>query len=157
MKKFIVPCAVFMALVISLLTLPSGKTLASIADSWSHGFKRTNAGSLSINVAEGLFFDGDTFTLLVANGGRKTATIAAGAGTVTISPNAGRIVSVLVTTAGTVALTCFDNASLASGTIVALTPATTVLATTYTVNNPVANGITCSDPVSGPAVTVSYN
>lgn len=86
-----------------------------------------------------------------------TATVAANAGTVVVKASPGRLYRVLVTTAAsTGVLTIYDNASAASGTVLAVVPASTAAGTLYNLEVPAANGITVSAPASCAAVTLSY-
>lgn len=118
--------------------------------SYNYGFNGTNWDRLRT--------DGNTSgTLRVANGGAKTSAVAAAAGTVTISALPGRLVSILITVAGTVSTTCYDNNAAASGTIIGITPATTAVGNVYTFNMPATSGITCSNPASSAGFTAAYN
>lgn len=93
-------------------------------------------------------------------GGTSTATIAAAAGATTVvSAGARRVWSFLATSAGTVALICFDNASAASGTIVLQTPATATAGTEYgpITGRALVNGLTCNSAAGAPAGTFSLN
>ena len=98
--------------------------------------------------------------LRVTTGGAfATPVPAATAGPGAVKASAGRLVRLLVTTAGsTGAFTCYDNASSASGTVIGAISATNGASVGYTVelNMPAANGIFCVSAASGPAVTVSY-
>lgn len=98
-----------------------------------------------------------TGTMRVANGGASNLAVAAAAGTVVVKASSGRLVSILITAAGTAATTCYDNASAASGTIIGITPATTTVGTVYNFNMPATNGVTCSNPASSAGFTISYN
>jgi hypothetical protein len=91
-------------------------------------------------------------------GGNVTGTVAAGAGTTVVKGGPGRLVSVLVTTAGTGtgSVAFYDNASAGSGTEIGIVPATIAVGTFYTFNMPAANGITVVNVASGPALTVSF-
>jgi hypothetical protein len=92
-------------------------------------------------------------------GGLTNATIAAGtAGPQAIKASAGRLVSVLITTAGSTSETFYDNPSACSGTIIGVTPAITSLGQTYVFNNPGVTGITaCGTVTTSPGLTVNYN
>jgi len=81
--------------------------------------------------------------------------LAAGVTTTTVIKNVARkLYSVLVTVAGSNALTCYDNASAASGTIILIVPAGSTAGSI--VSAPGANGasgITCAGNASNPGVT----
>jgi hypothetical protein len=71
---------------------------------------------------------------------------------------AGYLSGVLVSAAGTAqALTIYDNASAASGTVIGVIPAGATAGQYYPFNMPAANGITCSGSSNNPAVTVAYS
>jgi hypothetical protein len=99
-----------------------------------------------------------------AEGGSTTTTIAAAtAGPTVIKGSAGRLSTVVITTAGTAtAVTFYDNASACSGTIIGIIPTTATLsaavagAPPYVFNMPAANGITACGGTTSAAVTVSY-
>lgn len=83
-----------------------------------------------------------------------TKAIAAAAGTVVVKAAPGRLARVVVTASG--AVTFYDNASAAFGTILFATPASPAVGTVYDVSMPAANGITASAAASSSAVTVLY-
>jgi len=80
-----------------------------------------------------------------------------------LTTSAGEVVGILVTASGTTAMTCYDNASAASGTVVAIVPATgTSVNNSYvgeiiSVEMPLANGLTCGGGSGNPGVTVGIN
>ena len=117
----------------------------------------TSAGRADAQVYWNSLLRESTGQLSVHDGGDRNKVIAAAGGTVVISAAPSSLVTVVITAAGTASLTCFDNASAASGTVIGVTPATTTLGSIFSFNMPAANGITCSDPVGGPGVTISYN
>jgi hypothetical protein len=82
--------------------------------------------------------------------------VASAAGTVVIKGRAGRLCSITVTTTGSGLIVVYDNASAASGTIIASLPASPALGE-YPIDMPAANGIVISAPASSPAVTVAYS
>ncbi len=97
--------------------------------------------------------------LLMTTGGTATVAVLTGtAGSAVIKASAGRVCRALVTSAGTSTdnLTIYDNASAASGTILAIIPGGTAVGTVVDINMPAANGIYASNVASGPAVTLSY-
>jgi hypothetical protein len=90
-------------------------------------------------------------------GAASTAAVAANAGTVVVKSSPGRLSKVVVTTAAsTGVLTVYDNASAASGTVLAVVPASTTAGTVYALDLPAANGIVVSAPASCAGVTLSY-
>lgn len=92
-----------------------------------------------------------------AIGGQQTVAIAA-AGSANIKTTPGRLCNVLITTAGTVPITFYDNAlGNSTGTIIGVTPATSPIATIYSFNIPAALGISAVGGAGSPAVTVGYN
>ena len=97
---------------------------------------------------------GETLTTV---GGQFRQAVASGAGTVTLKTAPGRLCRIAVTVAGTVAFSVFDNASAASGTLLFTSPTTTTLGTIFDVQMPAQNGITISNPASGPGLTVSWD
>jgi len=99
-------------------------------------------------------FVGETLSTF---GGQFSQAVASGAGTVTLKAAPGRLCRIVITAAGTAAVSIFDNASAASGTALFISPATTNLGSIIDVQVPAQNGITVSNPASGPNVTVSWN
>jgi hypothetical protein len=94
---------------------------------------------------------------LVSWGGCFRQAIASAAGTVTLKAAPARLCRILVTAAGTAAVTVFDNATAASGTILFVSPTTTTLGQIFDSQMPAQLGITVSDPASGPGITVTWN
>ena len=94
---------------------------------------------------------------LISVGGRFSQAVASGAGTVIIKAAPGRLCRIVVTVAGTVAFSAFDNPAAASGTLLFTSPATTNLGTIFDIQIPAQNGITISNPDSGPGITVSWD
>ncbi len=89
-----------------------------------------------------------------------TKAIAAGAGTTVVKGASGRLVNVVITTAGTSSdnATIYDNASAGSGTILAVIPGgTTLTGAQVAIDLPAANGITVVNVGSGPAFTLGYS
>jgi hypothetical protein len=92
----------------------------------------------------------------VSSGGRTSTAIAASTSANTvIKASAGRCASILVTTTGTNALQVFDNASAASGTIIAALPTSPAIGL-YVFGTPAANGITVGGNANNPGVTVFW-
>ena len=88
------------------------------------------------------------------------AAIAASAGTTIVKAAPGRLVNVVITTAGTSSdnATIYDNASAGSGKILAVIPGgTTLTGAQVVIDLPAANGITVVNVASGPAFTIGYN
>ena len=88
-----------------------------------------------------------------------TTPIAAGSSTTVVKQSPGRVAAVIVTTSGTSSdnATIYDNASAASGTILAVIPGGQTVGTRYSVDMPAQNGITVVNVASGPAFTVGYS
>ena len=88
----------------------------------------------------------------------KTAAIASAAATTVIKGAPGRVVNVLVTTAGTSTdnATIYDNTA-GSGTILGVVLGGTAVGTQITIDMPAANGITVVNVASGPAFTLGYS
>ena len=90
----------------------------------------------------------------------QTAAVAAGAGTTIVKGQAGRLVNVVITTAGTSSdnATIYDNATAASGKILAVIPGgTTLTGASVSIDLPAANGITVVNVSGGPAFTLGYS
>jgi hypothetical protein len=84
------------------------------------------------------------------------ATVAAAAGTQVIKAGPGRLCSITVTATGTGLIVVYDNATAASGTILAALTVSPGLGM-IPVDLPAFNGITVSAPTSSPAVTIGYS
>lgn len=92
-----------------------------------------------------------------AVGGTTTVAVAA-AGSANVKSAPGRLCRVLVTVAGTVSLTFYDNATgAATGTIIGITPATTTVGQVLDFNLPAAVGISCVGAAGTPGVTIGFN
>ncbi len=98
-------------------------------------------------------FIGETLSTF---GGQFSQAVASGA-TVTLKAAPGRLCRIVITAAGTVAFSVFDNASAASGTALFTSPTTTAIGTIFDIQLPAQNGITVSNPASGPGITVSFD
>lgn len=94
--------------------------------------------------------------LPVYSGANVATPVAAGTTTaVTICKNAaGRIGRVIVIATGTAAVSIYDNASTASGTILLTIPANAATGTIYDVGMPAANGVTVGQVNNSPALLV---
>ncbi len=103
---------------------------------------------------------GYNFTEVDANGfpvhAANSLPIASAAGTTVVKGRPGRLCSIIVTVTGTGVIQVFDNASAASGTVIAQLPASPALGE-YIIDMPAAAGITVSSPASSPAITVGYS
>ena len=89
-----------------------------------------------------------------------TKAIATGVATTVVKGGSGRLVNVVITSAGTSSdnLTIYDNASAGSGAILAVIPGgTTLTGAQVTIDLPAANGITVVNVSGGPAVTIGYS
>lgn len=88
----------------------------------------------------------------------RTSTVATGAANTVVKAGSGRLLRVLVTTAGTGTgnVLFYDNASTNSGTIIGEIPATIAVGTFYLFSMPAALGIVCVNVLSGPALTVNF-
>jgi len=94
--------------------------------------------------------------LSVQMGGNKTTAVAVTA-SANVKASSGRLGTVLITTAGTAAITFYDNAAGGStGTIIGITPAVTVQGQIYTFNLPAAVGISAVGGAGSPAVTIGW-
>ena len=90
----------------------------------------------------------------------STAAIATGVATTIVKGAPGRLVNVVITTAGTGSdnATIYDNASAASGKILAVIPGgTTLTGAQVAIDLPAANGITVVNVSGGPAFTLGYS
>ena len=92
-------------------------------------------------------------TPLVAEGGTATVSVASNS-TVVVKNSPGRFDGMVVTTTGTGTFTCYDNASAASGKVIAGFAGGAAIFTPFTLHPWAANGITCISASSGPVVTV---
>lgn len=88
-----------------------------------------------------------------------TASVPTGAGNTVIKASAGRLIRVLVTTAGTGTgnVTFYDNATTNSGLVIGVIPATvSVTGVPYDFEAPAQLGITVANVANGPVFTVCY-
>jgi hypothetical protein len=89
----------------------------------------------------------------------RTAAIAAGAATIVVKGAPGRVITAVITTAGTSTdnATIYDNTA-GSGTILAVIPGGTyTVGQQVTIDLPAAIGITVVNVASGPAFTLGYS
>lgn len=99
-------------------------------------------------------------SLTMTDNGTNYKTIASGATATVVSTKAGRLAQVFVTATGTgtSAVYFYDQtAGTGSSPILAVPGNSSVSATPYVVNIPVANGITVGGVTNGPALNVIYN
>lgn len=90
--------------------------------------------------------------------GAHTVAVAAAGGTVVVKGVAGRLCRAIVTTAGTTgAVTFYDNASAASGTVLGVVPGAATAGTVFEFQAPTVNGIVASAAASSAAVTVVFS
>lgn len=90
--------------------------------------------------------------------GTFTQAIAAGTAADTIIKGTpGRLCRILVTTAGTAAVSIWDNASGHTGTIIGAVAASAVAGTMVEAQAPAVNGITVQGNASLPAITVIWS
>ena len=99
-------------------------------------------------------FVGETLSTF---GGQFSQAVVSGAGIVTLKAAPGRLCRIVITVAGTVAFTVFDNASAASGTVLFTSPTATSIGTIFDIQLPAQNGITISNPASSPGFTVTWD
>lgn len=90
--------------------------------------------------------------------GTTATAIAAGTSADTvIKPGPGRLCRILVTTAGTNAVSIWDNAGGHTGTIIGSIAANAVAGTMVEAQAPALNGITVQGNASNPAITVIWS
>ena len=95
--------------------------------------------------------------LSTQSGGNNTTAVAAAAAAAAIKASAGRLRKILITALGTAAVSFYDNASAASGTIIAYIPASQAAGSILTFDMSAANGIWCASTTNTPAMTVSWD
>jgi hypothetical protein len=135
-------------------TTADGVQLVSLADAVGDPINSV-AGAIAVAV-QGLVVDA-VGELLTTTGGKSAVAVAVTTAAQTVKQGAGRLCKVLVTAAGSSqALTIYDNASQASGTIIGVIPSGASAGQVYDFQMPVVNGITCSGSSSNPAVTISF-
>lgn len=103
----------------------------------------------------GTLVDDNGFNVYPVN----TAVVAAGAGTTVVKNGPGRLVKIVITGAvPTGALTFYDSIGTASGTVLAVIPASgATVGQQYAIDMPAQNGITAVGATGSAAVTVSYS
>jgi hypothetical protein len=101
----------------------------------------------------GVTYDDAGFPSLASS----TAVVSASGGVVTVKAGAGRLHKIIVTVATTTtAVTVYDNASAASGTVLAVIPAAATAGTVYDINLPALNGITVNGAAAAGSLTFGY-
>jgi len=102
--------------------------------------------------------DGTVYAPQVVQQARSNKAVAAGTGTtpVVVKASAGYLKGFVVTTTATAAMSFYDNASAASGTVLYTTSATIAAGTVVTLDMPFANGLTLSQASGSAAVTIAY-
>jgi hypothetical protein len=87
-----------------------------------------------------------------------TQTVNAAGGVQSLKGGPGRLMKILVTVAPTTnPVTVYDNASAASGVVLAIIPAATVAGTVYDVNLPANLGITVNGAAAAGSLTVAWS
>jgi uncharacterized protein (UPF0333 family) len=88
-----------------------------------------------------------------------TTAIAAAVGTTVVKGAPGRLVKVIITTAGTATdnITIYDNASAGSGTVLGVIAGGGTVGTSISFDMPALNGITAVNVASGPAVVIGFS
>jgi hypothetical protein len=91
--------------------------------------------------------------------GTSTTSVATGAGNTVLTAAVGRLCTVVVTTAGTgsTPVLFYDNASAASGTVIAAIPGTVSVGTVFQFNQPVVNGIVVANVANGPVLSCAWH
>jgi hypothetical protein len=99
------------------------------------------------------------FGVLPVAAATKNAALAAGTGTtpVVIKASAGYLKSFVVTTTASAALSFYDNASAASGTVLYTTASNIAAGTVVVLDMPFANGLTVSQATGSMAATIAYS
>ena len=102
--------------------------------------------------------DGTPYGSTVVQQARTNKAVAAGTGTtpVVIKASAGYLKCFVVTTTATAAMTFYDNASAASGTVLYATSSTIAAGTIIVLDMPFVNGLTVSQASGSAAVTIAY-
>lgn len=100
--------------------------------------------------------DSGTGVLQTTIGGSGYVSIPSGASNTVVKGSAGRLVALIVTTAGTSATTCYDNPSTNSGNVLFTTPTAPAAGTIYQLNIIATTGITCRGAVSSAVFNATY-
>ena len=99
------------------------------------------------------------YGVLTVQAAKSNAAVAAGTGTtpVVVKASAGYLKGFVVTTTASAAMTFYDNASAASGTVLYTTASTIAAGTIIVLDMPFANGLTVSQASGSAAVTIAYS
>jgi hypothetical protein len=73
-----------------------------------------------------------------------------------IKATSGRLCRVIVTVTGAAAMSIYDNAAAATGTIIGQLPANPAVGSVYDFQTPAALGITVGGAGTNPGVTITY-
>lgn len=108
--------------------------------------------------AVGTATDTTKYAATVVQSARYNAAVPAGTGTTpaTVKGTAGYLKGFVVTTTATAAMTFYDNASAASGTVLYTTSSSIAAGTIVTLDMPFLNGLTLSQASGSAAVTIAY-
>lgn len=112
-----------------------------------------SGGTVSVNALPN---GSNTIGKVTSTNDSTTTTAYSATATTVIKASAGRLVSLLVTTAGTVDVPIYDNASAASGTIIGMVPAAATKGQVIVCAAPAANGITVGGLAGNAAFTVFW-
>lgn len=101
---------------------------------------------------------GQQYAPTLIQSSNKNFAIAAGTGTTpaVVKAGAGYLKTIVVTTTATAAMTFYDNATAASGTILYATTASVAAGTIIVLDMPFTNGLTASQASGSAAVTLAY-
>lgn len=95
-------------------------------------------------------------TVLVPGGSATVAIPGTTATATVVKSSAGRLCRLLITASGAAAVSIYDNATAASGTVIGITPTSPPVGTTYVFEMPAVNGITVAGSATLPGITVSF-
>ncbi len=101
---------------------------------------------------------GNPYAALMQQRSRTNKAVAAGVGTAAVVVKAapGELVTIVVTATGTAAVSIYDNAAAATGTVLMVIPANAATGAIYNLNMGANNGITVGQVNNSPALTISY-
>lgn len=102
--------------------------------------------------------DGTAYGVTLVQQARSNKAVAAGTGTtpVVVKASAGYLKAFVVTTTATAAMSFYDNASAASGTVLYTTASNIAAGTIVVLDMPFTNGLTVSQASGSAAVTIAY-
>ncbi len=115
-----------------------------------------NASPLGGTPAAGT--DGTEYAPQVVQQAKYNKAVAAGTGTtpVVVKASGGYLKGFVVTTTASAAMSFYDNASAASGTVLYTTASNIAAGTIVVLDMPFANGLTLSQASGSAAVTIAY-